>query len=90
MSLIDSATDGQLLPLQLDYQRFMQLGSRRLPQTLYMHERGYRSDTINTDALGLRYSHWGGQALLAGRTWQCSASQLAGGRLDRFWHRRER
>lgn len=61
MSLIDSATDGQLLPLQLDYQRFMQLGSRRLPQTLYMHERGYRSDTINTDALGLRYSHWAGK-----------------------------
>ncbi len=40
-----------------DYQRFLLLGGRRAPLTLYVHERGYRSDIINTDALGLRYSH---------------------------------
>ncbi|HDS1733843.1 hypothetical protein [Pseudomonas sp. BP8] len=63
MKPIDSATDGQgkQRPLQEDYQRFLQLGSRRVPHTLYMHERGYRSGTINTDALGLRYSHCAGK-----------------------------
>jgi hypothetical protein len=47
--------------LQQDYQRFLQLGSRRAPQTLYVHEQGYRSGTINTDAQGLRYSHRAGK-----------------------------
>lgn len=63
MRPIDTATDvlGAPLPLQEDYQRFLQLGSRRAPHTLYMHERGYRSGTINTDALGLRYSHCAGK-----------------------------
>ncbi|MCO7514527.1 hypothetical protein NJF44_04915 [Pseudomonas guariconensis] len=61
MRPIDHATHAQdsLLPLPQDYQRFLLLGSRRAPHTLYMHERGYRSGTINTDALGMRYSHAG-------------------------------
>lgn len=61
MRPIDHATNVQdgPLPLQQDYQRFLLLGSRRAPHTLYMHERGYRSGTINTDSHGMRYSHWG-------------------------------
>ncbi|EKT4523193.1 hypothetical protein QEM13_002447 [Pseudomonas putida] len=61
MRPIDHATNvqGSPLPLQQDYQRFLLLGSRRAPHTLYMHERGYRSGTINTDSLGMRYSHCG-------------------------------
>jgi len=48
-------------PLQQDYQRFLLLGSRRAPHTVHVHETGYRSGTINTDALGLRYSHCAGK-----------------------------
>ncbi|BBH45545.1 hypothetical protein [Pseudomonas sp. KU43P] len=63
MTTLDTAAHGQglPLPLQQDYQRFLQLGSRRAPQTLHVHESGYRSGTINTDALGLRYSHCAGK-----------------------------
>ena len=52
-------------PLQQDYQRFLLLGSRRAPYTLHVHETGYRSGTINTDALGLRYSHCAGKRFSA-------------------------
>lgn len=52
-------------PLQQDYQHFLLLGRRRLPHTLHMHESGYRSGTINTDALGLRYSHCAGKRFSA-------------------------
>ena len=48
-------------PLQQDYQRFLLLGSRRAPHTVHVHETGYRSGTIHTDALGLRYSHCAGK-----------------------------
>jgi len=51
--------------LQPDYQRFLQLGTRRAPHTLHVHESGYRSGTINTDALGLRYSHCTGKRFSA-------------------------
>ncbi|MFK0310962.1 hypothetical protein ACIQUF_06905 [Pseudomonas sp. NPDC090233] len=63
-----TATLGQGLPSPLpqDYQHFLQLGSRRAPHTLHVHERGYRSGTINTDALGLRYSHSAGKRFSAG------------------------
>lgn len=53
----DTNVQGSPLPLRQDYQRFLLLGSRRAPHTLYMHERGYRSGTINTDSHGMRYSH---------------------------------
>ncbi|WP_367863060.1 hypothetical protein [Pseudomonas guariconensis] len=53
----DTNVQGSPLPLQQDYQRFLLQGSRRAPHTLYMHERGYRSGTINTDSHGMRYSH---------------------------------
>jgi hypothetical protein len=52
-------------PLQQDYQRFLLLGSRRAPYMLHVHETGYRSGTINTDALGLRYSHCAGKRFSA-------------------------
>lgn len=52
-------------PLQQDYQRFLLLGSRRAPLTVHVHESGYRSGTINTDALGLRYSHCAGKRFSA-------------------------
>ncbi|HDS1755525.1 hypothetical protein [Pseudomonas sp. M5] len=67
MSPSNTATFGSGLPapLSLDYQRFLQLGSRRAPHTLHVHESGYRSGTINTDALGLRYSHCAGKRFSA-------------------------
>ncbi|MBA1200998.1 hypothetical protein G7009_04275 [Pseudomonas capeferrum] len=52
---------GPFKPLQLDYQRFLLQGMGRAPHIHCMHERGYRSGTINTDALGLRYSHCSGR-----------------------------
>lgn len=63
MTTLDTAAYGQGLRalLQQDYQRFLQLGSRRAPHNLHVHESGYRSGTINTDALGLRYSHCAGK-----------------------------
>ncbi|MEN8639678.1 hypothetical protein [Pseudomonas sichuanensis] len=61
MTLIARPTAGAAQPLQDSYQRFLQLGSRRAPQTLYVHEQGYRSSTINTDAQGMRYSHRAGK-----------------------------
>lgn len=60
-----TATDTSPSPLQQDYQRFLLLGSRRAPHTMHVHETGYRSSTINTDALGLRYSHCAGKRFSA-------------------------
>lgn len=56
---------GLTSPLHQDYQRFLLLGNRRAPHTLHVHESGYRSGTINTDALGLRYSHCAGKRFSA-------------------------
>ena len=56
---------GLTSPLHQDYQRFLLLGNRRAPHTLHVHESGYRSGTINTDALGLRYSHRAGKRFSA-------------------------
>ncbi|CAH0648056.1 hypothetical protein N5J66_07790 [Pseudomonas juntendi] len=53
-------------PLPQDYQRFLLRGSRRAPHTMHVHETSYRSGTINTDALGLRYSHCAGKRFSAG------------------------
>jgi len=67
MRSTDTSTDvlGLPSPLQQDYQRFLQLGSRRAPHALHIHESGYSSGTINTDALGLRYSHCAGKRFSA-------------------------
>ncbi|HDS1679701.1 TPA: hypothetical protein QEM39_001193 [Pseudomonas putida] len=56
---------GLTSPLHQDYQRFLLLGNRRAPHTLHVHESGYRSGTINNDALGLRYSHCAGKRFSA-------------------------
>lgn len=67
-------------PLAQDYQRFLQLGSRRAPHTLYVHERGYRCATINTDALGMRYSHCAGKRFsVAERGGAARVNLLVGG-----------
>ncbi|TLP64788.1 MULTISPECIES: hypothetical protein [Pseudomonas] len=71
---------GAAFPLQQDYQRFLLLGSRRAPQTTHAHERGYRSATINTDALGMRYSHCAGKRYsLAERGGAARVNLLVGG-----------
>ncbi|MDF0729618.1 hypothetical protein P0Y43_02605 [Pseudomonas entomophila] len=80
MKTIDTATVGRPFALQRDYQRFLLLGGRRAPQTLYVHERGYRSGTINTDALGLRYSHCAGKRFsVAERGGTAQVNLLVGG-----------
>ncbi|WP_194788494.1 hypothetical protein [Pseudomonas sp. UFMG81] len=79
MTVIDTAS-ALAQPLPDDYQRFLRLGSRRAPQTLYVHERGYRSATINTDALGMRYSHGAGKRFsLAERGGAARVNLLVGG-----------
>lgn len=71
---------GPSAPLPQDYQRFLQLGSRRAPHTLYVHERGYRSGTINTDSLGMRYSHCAGKRFsVAERGGTARVNLLVGG-----------
>ncbi|TFF37605.1 hypothetical protein [Pseudomonas sp. RIT623] len=78
MAPIDDTSPGS--PLPHDYQRFLQRGSRRAPQMLYLHERGYRSGTINTDALGLRYSHCAGKRFsVAERGGAARVNVLVGG-----------
>ncbi|QXH33392.1 hypothetical protein KSS95_14525 [Pseudomonas muyukensis] len=78
MTPIDDTPPGS--PLSQDYQRFVQRGSRRAPQMLYVHERGYRSGTINTDALGLRYSHCAGKRFsVAERGGAARVNVLVGG-----------
>lgn len=71
---------GAFKPLQRDYQRFLVQGLGRAPQSHCMHERGYRSGTINTDALGLRYSHCSGKRFsVAERGGRTRVNLLVGG-----------
>ncbi|MCO7519366.1 MULTISPECIES: hypothetical protein [unclassified Pseudomonas] len=78
MTPIDDTPPGS--PLPQDYQHFLQRGSRRAPQMLYLHERGYRSGTINTDALGLRYSYCAGKRFsVAERGGAARVNVLVGG-----------
>ncbi|WP_367237162.1 hypothetical protein VXM67_16165 [Pseudomonas sp. Rh2] len=67
MTTTDTANDAPDMPssLQQDYQHFLLMGNQRAPHTLQVHERGYRSGTINTDALGFRYSHFAGKRFSA-------------------------
>lgn len=46
-----------LTPQIKDYDRFMHVGARWLPYTMYFHEKNFISSTVNTDSLGFRYSH---------------------------------
>ncbi len=39
-----------------DYDRFMHIGARWVPYVMYFHEKNFRSNAVNTDALGFRYS----------------------------------
>ncbi|SHF09214.1 G-D-S-L family lipolytic protein [Vibrio gazogenes] len=39
-----------------DYDRFMHVGATWVPYVMYFHEKNFRSETINTDSLGFRYS----------------------------------
>ncbi|CDG83128.1 hypothetical protein [Janthinobacterium agaricidamnosum] len=48
-------------PQILDYDRFMHIGARWLPYTMYFHEKNFRSHAVNTDALGFRYTHHNGR-----------------------------
>ncbi|MFJ4440821.1 hypothetical protein ACIPZ8_01865 [Pseudomonas sp. NPDC089422] len=64
-SVTTTHVPGLASPLHQDYQRFLLLGNRRAPHTLHVHESGYRSGTINTDAFGLRYSHCAGKRFSA-------------------------
>ena len=48
-----------------DYDRFMHIGARWVPYTMYFHEKMFRSPTINTDALGFRYTEFDGKRPIA-------------------------
>lgn len=39
-----------------DYDKFMHIGARWVPYTMYFHEKSFVSPTINTDKYGFRYS----------------------------------
>lgn len=45
-------------PQIIDYDEFMHIGARWLPYTMYFHPQNFRSNTVNTDAMGFRYTVW--------------------------------
>lgn len=53
----------RLTPQIREYDEFMYLGVRWLPYTMFFHHRNYRSQVINTDGFGFRYSDWKGRQL---------------------------
>lgn len=46
-------------PQIMDYDKFMHVGARWLPYTMYFHNKNFISKAVNTDELGFRYSHRG-------------------------------
>ncbi|CAM3784689.1 SGNH/GDSL hydrolase family protein [Paracidovorax anthurii] len=53
----------RLTPQIREYDEFMYLGVRWLPYTMFFHHTNYRSEVINTDGFGFRYSDWQGRPL---------------------------
>ncbi|GAA4356727.1 hypothetical protein GCM10023165_50030 [Variovorax defluvii] len=53
----------RLTPQIRDYDEFMYLGVRWLAYTMFFHHANYRSQAINTDALGFRFSDHRGRAI---------------------------
>lgn len=53
----------RLTPQIREYDEFMYMGVRWLPYTMYFHHANYRSQVINTDALGFRLSDHRGRAV---------------------------
>ncbi|RSP45630.1 SGNH/GDSL hydrolase family protein, partial [Acinetobacter baumannii] len=49
-----------------DYDNFMHVGARWVPYTMYFHEKNFRSETVNTDSLGFRYSLLNGKRFSVG------------------------
>ncbi len=49
----------RLTPQIREYDEFMYLGAQWLPYTMFFHHKNYRSDVVNTDGLGFRYSTFG-------------------------------
>ncbi|MHA7112665.1 hypothetical protein ACX0KM_00550 [Pseudomonas promysalinigenes] len=52
---------GPVSALHQDYQRFLQANYRRPLHKVQAHPSSFRSPTVNTDAVGLRYSHFAGK-----------------------------
>jgi len=53
----------RLTPQIRDYDEFMYMGVRWLAYTMFFHHNNYRSEVINTDALGFRLSEYAGQSV---------------------------
>lgn len=53
----------RLTPQIREYDEFMYLGVRWLPYTMFFHHKNYRSEVINTDDFGFRFSDWQDQQL---------------------------
>ncbi len=51
----------ELTPQIEDYDKFMHVGARWLPYTMYFHEKNFTSNAVNTDSLGFRYVYLKGQ-----------------------------
>ncbi|RUR15309.1 SGNH/GDSL hydrolase family protein [Legionella sp. km535] len=47
----------RITPQLREYDEFMYLGVRWLPYTMFFHHKNYKSEVINTDAFGFRYTH---------------------------------
>ncbi|MDP1604296.1 MAG: hypothetical protein Q8M03_13635 [Legionella sp.] len=47
----------RITPQLQEYDEFMYLGVRWLPYTMFFHHKNYKSDVINTDDFGFRYTH---------------------------------
>ncbi|MDP3706270.1 MAG: hypothetical protein Q8R24_10280 [Legionellaceae bacterium] len=47
----------RITPQLKEYDEFMYLGVRWLPYTMFFHHKNYKSEVINTDDYGFRYTH---------------------------------
>ncbi|NIX95244.1 hypothetical protein HCG45_21140 [Pseudomonas fulva] len=69
-----------LAPLQLEYQQLLAQATQCATQRVRVHETGFSSAVVNTDALGFRYSHFNGRRFsVAERDSTARVNLLVGG-----------
>lgn len=79
---MSTASRQGLAPLQLEYQQLLAQATQCATQRVRVHETGFNSAAVNTDALGLRYSYCNGQRFsVAERDSTARLNLLVGGSL---------
>ncbi len=78
---MSTASRQGLSPLQLEYQQLLAKATQCATQRVRVHETGFSSAVVNTDALGLRYSYCNGRRFsVAERNGTTRLNLLVGGR----------